>query len=74
MLHPKWEKSYYRCAEAWHKLGEISRARDINEHGRLLCSASTELQSQMNHLKASETVRFDKHGHAPMISSCECNF
>ena len=46
VLYPTWEKPYYRCAEAWHKLGELSLAIDVNELGQILASSSAELHSQ----------------------------
>ena len=57
VLHPTWEKPYYRCAEAWHRLGEISHAIDINDQGQVLCSSSVDLVSQINSFRASKSAR-----------------
>ena len=48
ILHPTWEKPYYRCAEAWHRLGEISVAIGVNSRGRVLASSCADLNSQLN--------------------------
>ena len=46
VLDPKWEKPYYRCAEAWHRLGKITFAIEINEQGQRLASSYADLHSQ----------------------------
>ena len=48
VLHPTWEKPYYRCADAWHRLGEITFAVEINEQGRSLAASSADLRSQLH--------------------------
>lgn len=57
VLHPTWEKPYYRCAQAWHQLGETSHAAEINRLGQLLCSSSSDLQSQISDFGLSESIR-----------------
>ena len=48
VLYPIWEKPYYRCAEAWHLLGDLSHAIEINLQGQVRCSSNTHLRSQLS--------------------------
>lgn len=48
VLHPTWEKPYYRCAEALHRLGEMTYAIEVNELGQILSTSSADLCSQLN--------------------------
>lgn len=57
VLHPTWEKPYYRCAEAWHRLGEITFAIEINEQGQLLASSSADLSSQLHSFTGLDTAK-----------------
>lgn len=57
VLHPTWEKPYYRCAEAWHRLGEITFAVEINELGQILASSSADLSSQLHHFTGGDSAR-----------------
>jgi len=56
VLDPTWEKPYYRCAEAWHRLGEITFAIDINEQGQLLAKSSADLHSQLHNFTGMEAT------------------
>ncbi len=50
MLRPGWEKAYYRCAEAWNKLGEQDIAIAINTEGLRECSDTDDLYRQSTEL------------------------
>ena len=53
VLRPSWSKAYYRCAEAWSRLGRLSEALAINITGLAQCEGSSELQIQSVELKAA---------------------
>ena len=57
VLCPTWEKPYYRCAEAWHRLGKLTFAVEINKEGQVLAKSSAELQSQLFSFTGGEAVR-----------------
>ena len=54
MLKPGWEKAYYRCAEAWGKLGEPAMALTINKEGVRECSEAGDLSRQTAVLQLSK--------------------
>ena len=51
MLRPVWEKAYFRCAEAWAKMGEVSEALAINQAGLRACSDHSDLEKQLRELQ-----------------------
>lgn len=51
MLRPSWEKAYYRCAEAWAKMGELPEALAINQAGLRACSEHPDLVKQLRELQ-----------------------
>ncbi len=46
VLRSGWEKAYYRCSEAWAKLGEPKVALIINREGLRECIESGDLHKQ----------------------------
>ena len=46
VLRPDWEKPYYRCAEAWLRLGDVNTAVAVNKSGREACSERVDLERQ----------------------------
>ena len=53
VLRPGWEKAYYRCSEAWAKLGEPEMALEINKEGIKECREVEDLSKQTADLKAN---------------------
>ena len=56
VLKPEWEKPYFRCAEAWIKLGEIGNALTVNVSGRTTCSERADLDKQYKELQTLLTA------------------
>ena len=52
VLRPEWEKAYYRCAEAWGKLGNWQMAREVSLSGTSQCDSRTELDRQLREIHA----------------------
>lgn len=56
VLKPEWEKPYYRCAEAWIKLGDINNALTVNVSGRTACSERADLDKQYKEIQTLITA------------------
>ena len=56
VLKPEWEKAYYRCAEAWIKLGNIPAAVSVNHSGQRLCIEHSDLDRQLKELQGQNTA------------------
>ena len=57
VLDPTWEKPYYRCAEAWHRMGDIAHAVEINKQGQKHAKTSADLNSQFHNFTGLEVAR-----------------
>lgn len=57
VLREDWHKAYYRCADAWNKLGSLNKALAINERGRRMCSERADLDKQWKELQAATAKR-----------------
>ncbi len=57
VLRENWEKAYYRCADAWSKLGEMGRALSINERGQRMCRDKADLERQSKEIQAARTEK-----------------
>ena len=51
VLRPDWEKPYYRCAEAWLRLGDVNTAVAVNKSGREACSDRADLERQYKEIQ-----------------------
>lgn len=51
VLRPDWEKPYYRCAEAWLRLGDVNTAVAMNKSGREACSERADLERQYKEIQ-----------------------
>ena len=51
VLRPDWEKPYYRCAEAWLRLGDVNTAVAVNKSGREACSERADLERQYKEIQ-----------------------
>ena len=58
VLRPSWEKAYYRCAEAWAKMGELPEALAINQAGLRACSEHPDLVKQLRELQGIISGRY----------------
>lgn len=56
-LRPTWEKPYYRCAEAWHRMGEVAFAMAINKQGQALASTCADLSTQLYSFRTARLVQ-----------------
>ena len=56
-LRPTWEKPYYRCAEAWHRMGEVAFAMAINKQGQALASTYADLSTQLYSFRTARLVQ-----------------
>ena len=71
VLKPEWEKPYFRCAEAWIKLGEIGNALTVNVSGRTTCSERADLDKQYKELQTLLTAtRYRESFYGVRCSSC----
>ena len=53
VLRTEWEKPYYRCAESWLSLGNLSIALSVNVAGCDSCSMNTDLLRQRSEILAA---------------------
>ncbi len=54
VLQHDWYKAYYRCADAWTKLGDMEKALAINESGRRACAERVDLDRQFKEIQAAK--------------------
>jgi tetratricopeptide (TPR) repeat protein len=51
VLKPDYDKAYYRCAEAWLRMGEIRYAAIISQMAAKICRYSSDLVKQLRDIK-----------------------
>ena len=62
VLRPSWEKAYYRCAEAWSKLGDFPQALEVSRSGTAQCDSRTDLDRQLRDIYAGLGERWEGPG------------